>query len=243
MACFRKLCALAVVTVLLLSACTSAPAGTPTEEPNIAPSALEILQRGSEKMVALESAHFTMTDEGDTSAKFFGMTFKSMEGQISLPDSFRVSVEAETSLGFFEVNIVAAQGQSFMRDIFVKDKWNPIPFDDLPFNFANLGLTLSSIIPAIQGPVVAAVEEVGGESSWRIEGVVPSETLRTLVTGANEGFQVGLQLWIGQDQYLLRKISIQGQVFEQDTVGVVRVISIDRFDEPVEIVLPETSAQ
>ena len=236
-----KISALAAVTVLLLSACTSGPAGTPIEEPTIADSALEILQRGSEKMVALKSAHFAMTDEGETSAKFFGMTFQSMEGQIRVPDSFSVSVEAVFSSLFFKVNIVADQGQAVMSDLLVENTWNPIPFDDLPFNFANLGLTLSSIVPAIQDPVVTGVEEVGGVPSWRIEGAVPSETLKTLVTGAGGGFQVALQLWIGQDEYSLRKISIQGQVFEQDSPGVVRVISIDRFDEPVDIVLPEAS--
>ena len=232
-----------MLSALLLGACTSSTAATPTLEPTSSLSALQILQRASEKMTALKSAHFIMTDEGETSAKFFGMTFQSMEGQIRLPDSFSVSVEAVTSLGFFKVNIVAAQGQAFMGDIFVKDEWNPIPFDDLPFNFANLGLTLNSIVPAIQDPVVTGVEEVGGVTSWRIEGVVSSETLKTLVTGADEGFQVALQIWIGQDQHLLRKIGIQGQVFEQDSPGVVRVLVIDRFDEPVEIVLPETSAQ
>ena len=234
---------LALLSVLLLGACTSSTSATPTVEATPSPSALQILQRASEKMTALKSAHFTMADEGETSAKFFGMTFQSMEGEIRLPDSFSVSVEAVTSLGFFKVNIVAAQGQAFMGDIFVKDDWNPIPFADLPFNFANLPFTLSSIVPAIQDPVVTGVEEVGGEPSWRIEGIVSSETLKTLVTGADEGFRVALQIWIGQDEHLLRKIGIRGQVFEQDSPGVVRVLNIDRFDKPVEIVLPETSTQ
>ena len=231
---------LAAALLVMSCATSSSATPTPTIKPTPSPSALEILEKANPRMVVLETAHFTMVDEGETKSKFLNFTFQSMEGQVIMPDSFKLKVEVVAGF-FLEIQIVAAGGQAVISNPFVEDEWKPIDIETLPFNFGNLGRTLVDIIPSIQDPKNTGLVEVDGVPLWQIEGVVPSESLKFLVTEADEGFQVTLRLGIGRDDLLLRRIRIEGQVFKEDSPEIVRVLTIDRFDEPVDIVLPETS--
>ena len=186
----------------------------------------------------LDTASFRLEDEGETSARFFGLKFESMEGQMRMPDSFKARIEATSFLGFINIDMVAVGDQAFISDFINREKWNPISVDALPFNFANLGRTLGDIIPSVRNPAFTGVEKVDGELSWRIKGTLPSEGLAHLLPGTDPGHQVGLELWIDQEKALLRKIRIEGQVYPGDSPGVVRVLGIYGFDGPVEISLP-----
>ena len=65
---------------------TPTPAPTPTQS---AESALdELLSSVEGKLAGMNTATFTMVDETESGAKFFGTTFKSLEGSVKSPDSF-----------------------------------------------------------------------------------------------------------------------------------------------------------
>ena len=231
-----------VSALLLTSACSSSSTSTPLPDPTSTPSPLRVLEESSARMLLITTASFTLEeDEGETSARFFGLELQSMEGQISLPESFVIRVGAISPLGFLKVDIVGVGDDVLMSDLIQRGKWNRLPADALPFDFVNLASTLSDIIPFIREVRLAGTERVDGVVSWRIRGIVASESLRRLVTGAAPGFEVGLELWIGQDDHLLRRIRIEGALYSGDTAGVVRVLDIGEFDQPVEIVLPATS--
>lgn len=125
-----------------------------------------------------------------------------------------------------------------MTDLINKRKWNPVEPGVLPFNFANLGHTLSDIIDSVRDPHVIDISEMDGITVSRIKGTVPSEGLSPLVPTADPGFEVGLELWIGQERDLLRMVRIEGQVLSRDDPGVVRLLTLYDFDLPVDISLP-----
>ena len=108
----------------------------------------------------------------------------------------------------------------------------------LPFNFANLGGTLSDIIDSLEAPRIIGTDTIGGVTAWLLRGTVPSEDLSSLVPTADSGFEVGLELWIEQEQGLLRKVRIEGQVLSRDDPEIVRILTLYNFDQPVEISLP-----
>ena len=233
-----------LVTLLWTLSCGSTPALLPTSAPTPTPSPREVLGKSSDRMVALNTARFTLEHEGGGSAQLFpGLVLQRVEGRVAMPDSFAVSVEAISSFprSFVPIDVVVQRDQAFITDFIRRGKWNPIPVENLPFNFADLGRTLSDIILSLQGPSLAGTEVVDGVSSWRINGIVASENLATLIPKAGKGYEVGLELWIGQAEGLLRKVKIKGQVLSTDRPDVVRVLSIYDFDKPVEISLPAVS--
>ncbi len=77
-----------------------------------------------------------------------------------------------------------------------------------------------------------------GVLSSRVKGTVRSESLGTLIPPAFPGQEVDVELWIGQPQSFLRRVRIEGRILAADDPEVVRVLSIQGFDQPVEISLP-----
>ncbi len=229
---------LLMASLLWTLACGSTPTATNVPDPSPTPTPLEVMEESSSKMIRLNTASFHLEDQGETSARFFGLKFESLDGQVRMPDSFKVQVEATSFLGFIKIEIVAVGDQAVISDFINKEKWNPIAVDDLPFNFANLGNNLAEIIPGIMDPAFAGEEGLDGQMSWRIRGTVPSEGLSPLLPGTAPGRQVGLELWIDQEQMVLRKIRIEGEIYPGDSPSVVRVLDIFAFDEPVDISLP-----
>ena len=62
--------------------------------------------------------------------------------------------------------------------------------------------------------------------------------MRGLVPGAPEGETLHMEVWVGRDDYLVRKVRLTGRLVEADTPEIVRVLELSRFDEPVSIEPP-----
>ena len=69
---------LAVVFLFSVAACGGED--TPTPAPDVELD--DLLSNAGEKMAAMSTAKFTMVDEEETGAKFFGTIFKSMETEV-----------------------------------------------------------------------------------------------------------------------------------------------------------------
>ena len=97
---------------------TPAPTATPTPAPTPTPSAEEelnvLLSSVEERLAAMSTAEFDMTDETESGAPFFGTTFKSLSGQVKSPDSFWMQVKVVVpGLGFAEIEMMAVGEEAF----------------------------------------------------------------------------------------------------------------------------------
>ena len=197
-------------------------------------------------MVALDTAGFTLTHEGESYTVLIPnprVVFTLVEGQVDMPSRYAIRLEGKVAFsedleGFIELEVVSSGDQTFMTDLINKRKWNSVEPGILPFNFANLGGTLSDIIDSLQDPQIIDIDEMDGIPVWRIKGTVPSEGLSSLVPTADSGFEVSLELWIERERDLLRTVRIEGQVLSRDDPEIVRLLTLYNFDQPVDISLP-----
>ena len=111
---WRVLGLLLIVPLWILACGTDA---TATPEP-ATPSPGQIIEQSGVKMAALQSASFTLESDGKTSAKFFGVELNFMEGQVDMPERFKVRVEATTTFPrtFIELNVVGVGDRIFISD-------------------------------------------------------------------------------------------------------------------------------
>lgn len=230
---------------LWMLSCGSSAQATPVpiSSPMPTPSPREVLQQSSERMLSLDTAHFVLEHEaGGSSVLFPGVDILRIEGRVDMPDRFSIEVEAMSTFprSFIPINLVAVVGQARMTDFLNTDKWNNVPLDSLPFDFGDLGRTLGDIIAAVEDPVFETSEKVDGVLSWSVVGTVPSESMGSLLSAPEGGYRVRLELSIGQERGLLRKARIVGQIYSTDPPGLVRVLTIHSFDEPLEISLPQS---
>lgn len=232
-----SLVALAVGLLFLVAAC-----GTEPEPPEPGPDmpVEDLLALTGENLFNMSTARFRMIDEKETGAKFFGATLKNVDGEVQYPDSARLVVEVESpAMGFAEIEIVAVGDVALMK-FSAGAPWNPLPLDQVPFNFAALGITLSDLLPLVQGAAITGTESIGGGPALRVGGTLMSEDLSTLITSADTGHPINLTLWIGEADQVLRQIRIDGQIFDDDGEGTSRLIVLSDHNIPMDIRLPET---
>ena len=136
--------------MLLAAACGSEPAPTaaPTSVPTVPPTPTptpeltldSVLSSAGQGLAEMSTAKFRMIDELESGSKFFGMTLKSVEGEIKSPDGFRMLVNVETpNFGFVAIEMMAVGEQAYMK--FSRDApWAPLPLEQVPFNFGGWAL-------------------------------------------------------------------------------------------------------
>ena len=239
----RGLSITVLMTVLLVAACGTESAPTPTPTPTPTPLQLDdLLSRTGEKLAAMSTAKFSMTDELESGAKFFGTTFKSMEAEVKAPDSFRMMVDVVApGFGFVEIEMLAVGDQAYMK--LSKDApWASLPLDQVPFNFSGLGLTLRDVLFMLDDPAITGRESVMNAQAIRVEGSLRSEELSNLITSVDPGHTVDLTLWIDEAEHTLRRIRIAGQIYDDDGPETIRLLTIEGVDLPVDIQLPDVSS-
>ena len=148
-------------------------------------------------------------------------------GEVSIPDRFRVTVEAESQIpkSYIEISIITIDHTSYMTGIF-SGRWSEVSTEALPFNLSGLGQTLADFGAAGRQPRTIRAERLNGVDTVYIKGKIASEDLSGLVPGAGVGFSVGLNLWLEQDG-LLRQVDIVGRVVPTDDVNTVRQLTLD----------------
>ena len=222
--------------LLLVAACGAEP--EPDPAPDVDMDAL--LTGAGDQLAALSTAKFSMVDEMESGAKFFGTTFKRMETEVEAPDSFRMVVDVEApGFGFVEIEMMAVGDEAYIK-LSADAPWNALPLDQVPFNFAGLGFTLRDLLTTMKdGAQVAGRESLDGAQTIRVDGTLSSEQLSALISSVDPGHEVNLNLWIEEADNALKQIRIAGRIYNDDAPETVRVLSIDGIDVPVDIQLPD----
>jgi len=222
----------------LLAACgTNLATETPEDGVEVDPG--PVLEQAVTQLLALESASFSLNHLKGSTALVPGVSMTKVSGEISIPDRFSVTVEAQSEFpkSYLEISIVRIEDTAYMTSIF-GGGWNQISPDSLPFNLFGLGQTLAGIMDAMQTPQVLGEERLNGIDTLYIGGAIDSQDLAQLVPGAGEGFPVGLELWLDQSRGLLQKVLIVGRVVPMDDTDTVRELTLRDINQPVNIEVP-----
>ena len=251
--------------LLLLVACGADPTPTtapepqatpaPTEMPTLVPTLVptptrsaeeelsDLLSSVEDKLAAMSTATFNMVDETESGAPFFGTTFKSLTGQVRSPDSFWMLVKVVApGFGFVEIEMTAVGEEAYMK--FSEDApWTPLPVEQVPFNFGEIGLSLSRLVPAVSNVSLAGLESVEDTQTIRFEGTIDSEGMSGLITGVDPGHTITLTFWVHEVDHTLRQFRIGGQLFNNDAPETTRLLDITGVNVEVDIQLPDPATQ
>lgn len=233
--------ALVMGLAILAAGCESGPSPAPTLTPEPGLSLDELLQSGGEKLAAVTTAKFTMVDETESGKKFFGNDLKTVSGEIRPPDGVELQVDVQhPAFGFVQMGIVAVQEQAYMR--FSEDAlWLPIPLDQVPFNFAAIGVVLSDLLDIMENTAIVGSESVGEFDTIRVDGNVMSEDMSALISDVNPGHPLTLSYWFDEADHTLRQFRIDGQLYDEDAPETSRLVNME-LNVPVDIELPEIAS-
>lgn len=227
------------VGFLILAACAPEPTPTVAPTPTPTPDLSSVLSQAGKKLAGMGTARFRMIDEMGSGAKFFGLTLKSVEGEIRTPDRFVLVVDAEApGLGFVEIEMRGVGDQAYMK-FFEDAPWTSLPIEQVPFNFGWMGVTLSELLPVIRGPAITGWESLGGAGAIRVEGGIVSDDLSNLITSVDPGHPITLTFWFDESSHDVRQLRIAGKLYDDDAPETTRLVIIEDINIPVDIQLPE----
>ncbi|HLQ35216.1 MAG TPA: LppX_LprAFG lipoprotein [Chloroflexota bacterium] len=221
--------------LVVLAACAGvgAPAATPTP----ALTEQEIAQRAVDRLGALSSFHFELAT--DTGGKPLGSTafaLVSASGDAARPDKLSASLQASVGGFVAAVSYVSAGGKHFMTDP-ISRQWMEVPpqFNTIAVFSPETGAP--AIVKSLQGLKRQPTEQVEGVDSYHLAGTAPGDVLLPLL-GAAAPAQLKADVWIGNGDFLTRRITLTGAILQGEPETTVRTLKLSRFDQPVDIQAP-----
>ena len=222
---------------------TATPIPTPTPTLTAEEQLSQLLSSVENELASMTTATFGLIDETESGAPFFGTTFKSLTGEVKSPDSFWMQVKVVApGFGFVEIEMTAVGDAAYIK--FSADApWTPLPLDQVPFNFGEIGVQLSRLVPALSNPSLIGRETVGDTRTVKFRGDISSEGMSGLITGVDPGHAITLTFWVDEDDHSLRQFLIAGKLFNDDGPDTARLLDITGINVPVDIQLPEPATR
>ncbi|MCH7624609.1 MAG: LppX_LprAFG lipoprotein [Chloroflexi bacterium] len=232
----RMLCALIVATIALAVACgrnsdegslaIAVPSPTPVN-PQV------ILERSGEAMEALESFHFRLIHESGGTPLGQGLVIREVQGDVARPD--KISLEVSGLAGSFamRLSLITIGDNGFISNP-ITGEWEPVPADVSPLGFFEPTRGVSEIMRRIESPRLISADD----DSYAISGTIASEGLASLFGAVEEGNSIDIDVVIDATSLFLLEARLEGRITTLEEDGVIRVITLSRFNEPVEIELP-----
>ena len=224
------------MAVALLAVACGGPEPTPT--PTI--TAEDVRDRSADALHDLSTVHFRVTHEEGGTDIGFSSTLTEAEGVGLFPDKAEFVATATNALfggATVQLDIVQYGETTHLRDR-ISMAWQSLPAGTLAINFLNINGSIADALASLEDLGLTGGGEIEGTPVHLLTGNTEAVSMRGLVPGAPEGETLRLEVWTGRDDYLVRKVRLTGRLVESDTPGIVRVLELSRFDEPVSIEPP-----
>ena len=234
----RMLYPLIVVTIALAVACgRNADGGslaTQVASPTPTPAnPRAVLERSGEIMEALESFHFHLTHESGGTPLGQGLVIKEVQGDVARPD--KLSLEFSGFVGNFAMrsSLIAIGESSFILNP-ITGEWEPVPTEVSPLGFFEPTKGVSRIMNQIKSTRLVSTED----NRYIISGRIASESLAALFGAVEEGNSIDVRVEIDATSLFLLEARLEGRITTLEEDGVIRIITLSRFNEPVKIEPP-----
>jgi len=199
----------------------------------------EIVPKTRETTSALRSFHFVFNAENAPAAAA-GLSLTFAEGDLVVPDRLRADIAGGLSGVQLTSELVIVGEEDFLKDPFRGD-WRSFEVGTSPVDFFDPAQGVLAIIEEAQELEQVGFEEVAGADSFHLRGKVTASAITPILGNPPSEKLVAVDLWIGREDFLLRRIRLEGSVYEEDPDDVVRTVELSAFDEPVTIERPEVS--
>lgn len=239
---FKLVSVMAMAVTLVACGASAAPA-SPAPTPTPEPTEQQIAQQAVARLGTLNTFHFDLaTDTGGKSAgSGSGFVLLSARGDVARPDKLSASLNASLAGFTAAFSYTAIDGKHYMTDPISK-QWIEVPpqFNTVAVFSPETGAP--NIVKSLQNLAKAGTEQVDGVSSYHLTGMAPGDVLQPLL-GASAPAPLKADVWVGTADFLTRKITLTGAIFQGEPDTTVRTLALSKFDEPVTIVAPSPGAR
>lgn len=227
---------IAFMVVAMVASCGGNGGNTPspTALPELSPE--EVIAKASPLLDTLESFHFELEQQGGGTPIDMGIEMTAASGDVIPPDRLRMDITGTWGRMFLSTQLITVGEETYMQNP-LNQKWEPTKFAAITLFQPDTGI--NAIMQSVTDLAMLPGETVEGAPCFHLSGMLRSEVLDSVAVGhAAEGLPVETEIWIGAEDFLLRRVTFKGQITEEEVPGIVRTLTLSRFNEPVTIELP-----
>ncbi len=197
----------------------------------------ERIERAASALERVSSFHFALSHEQGATRIVQGMMLTSAEGDVARPSRMKAELTVRAMGTSLRLQFVSIGDRAWLSNPF-----NPSEFQTIPGVTAADVLNIEAlpqVLRDVREPRFVGEESREGTVLHRIEGTLGTDSLLPLVpNGTEPGHTVTVELWIGKDDDLLRRVVIRGPLLASEPAEVTRTLELSRFDTPVTIEPP-----
>ena len=214
---------------------TATPTATPTPTPTpVNPQAL--LERSGQVLAEVDSFHFRLEHRKGTTSLLPGLTIEEADGDVVRPDRLRVDFRGAFGNVAVKAGLITIGQTSYMSNP-ITGRWEQTEAEVSPLAFFNPSVG----IPAIMSQVTAeglVEDRRQGRKVYVVTGRMPASALASLLGATLDDAEVRVTLTIDARDLFLLEAVLEGRASPLDPEEVVRVISLSRFNDALEIAPP-----
>jgi LppX/LprAFG-like lipoprotein len=216
-----------------LTACASA-APTPVL------TAPQIAQMSADKSASINSFHFTIDLSGHakTIDPLATLALRHAEGDVARPDRARSRIKVALSGLIIEIQALGIGDKQWLTNP-LSQRWEQAPanWGYNPAMLFDKQHGIGSLLTQVRDLTRGADEAIDGKAHYRIMGNVSGAEIAPMTAYMVTGSDVSFTLWIGVDDFILRKVHIT-EKDGADSVATDWDIVLSAFDQPVSIEPP-----
>lgn len=225
----RSRCAIAILATLVML--TAYGCGEPEKLP---PG--KIIEKAVPAIQAATSFHFTLeTSKPDKPPA--GLFISKAEGDVVKPDKLAGNLSALFSGLPINVKVVVDGKSQYMTDP-ASGKWGAMSPAFNVAEFFNPSKGISDIMAGVKNLSSEGNESLGGVTAYKLKGIVPAAALKSLSPEVTAQGDLRTMLWVGAEDFLLRKVELQGPIIAGEESSILRTIIISEFNKGVKIETP-----
>ena len=228
----------AVVVIGLLVAVVAAGCGGGGDDEG--PSGEEVVSRASTAFADTKSFHLVYDLSGQT-AGGGGLNLTHAEGDVEVADGVQKGIDLDVAGAFsgipFESQLVIVDDDGLLKDP-LTGAWRELDVTQVPGAFFDLVEGVPAVLGAVQSAERAEDEQVAGVAAYHVRGKITARELATFLGNTPSDKLVPVELWVGQDDSLIRRIEVTGPVEEGESDDLARTVDLSSFGKSVRVERP-----
>ncbi|GBD16988.1 hypothetical protein HRbin26_01899 [bacterium HR26] len=228
-----RLAAVALALLLLL-----APACSRKEEVETTVDPAHLVSAAADRLDQVKSFHFVLTHESGGTPILQTMLLTQAEGDVARPGQMKAQLDVEAVGAALQLQFIGIGDQAWLSNPFNPAEWQPLP-DTAADDVLNVE-ALPEVLRQIKDARLIGQETVDGVATYHIQGKLDSGDLAAVVpSGAEPGLEVTVDLWIGKDDSIVRRVVVSGALTFNEATTMKRTLELSGFDQPVTITPPQ----
>ena len=188
-------------------------------------------------MAEVASFEFGLESQGGGTPIPTGLEMTRAQGVMSKPDRIDVKVKARFSGFVVEVHVISVGDETFMTNP-ITGQWQRVGSGLSPVAFFDPARGVTLVLESVVGATLLGEETVDGAKSHHLGGRLPARAVQFIAGSFVEGSVLEAELWVGTEDFRLRKLRLDGLITEGEPPGLVRVLTFSDFDQPFDIQPP-----